>query len=79
MSIGRHNPARRRSFNARRGAILDKVRRQKTLSPAYWSLQTWKKDVKLYGDRLRQCIKVKSIKRKKAVKEAGRGSNDNMA
>ena len=47
MSIGRNNPARRRSFNARMGAILDKVRGQKTLSPAYWSLQTWKKDFKL--------------------------------
>ena len=47
MSIGRNNPARRRSFNARMGAILDKVRGQKTLSPAYWSLQTWKKDFTL--------------------------------
>ena len=47
MSIGRNNPARRRSFNARMGAILDKVRGQKTLSPAYWALQTWKKDFKL--------------------------------
>tara|TARA_R100000734_G_C3315300_1_gene107227 strand:+ start:1410 stop:1682 length:273 start_codon:yes stop_codon:yes gene_type:complete len=47
MSIGRNNPARRRSFNARMGAVLDKVKGQKTLSPAYWSLQTWKKDFKL--------------------------------
>ena len=47
MSIGRNNPARRRSFNARMGAILDDVKGQKTLSPAYWSLQTWKKDFKL--------------------------------
>ena len=44
MSIGRNNPARRRSFNARMGAILDDVKGQKTLSPAYWSSQTWKKD-----------------------------------
>ena len=47
MSIGRNNPARRKSFNARMGAVLDKVKGQKTLSPAYWSLQTWKKDFKL--------------------------------
>lgn len=47
MSIGRNNPARRNSFNARMGAILDDVKGQKTLSPAYWSLQTWKKDFKL--------------------------------
>tara|TARA_X000000950_G_scaffold288613_1_gene406297 strand:+ start:2397 stop:2669 length:273 start_codon:yes stop_codon:yes gene_type:complete len=47
MSIGRNNPARRRSFNARMGAVLDKVKGQKTLSPAYWSLQTWKKGFKL--------------------------------
>ena len=47
MSIGRNNPARRRSFNARMGAVLDKVRGQKTLSPAYWSIQAWKKGFKL--------------------------------
>ena len=42
MSIGRNDPARRRSFNARMGAILDDVRGQKTLSPAYWSLRSWR-------------------------------------
>tara|TARA_R100001163_G_C4997154_1_gene147654 strand:+ start:427 stop:699 length:273 start_codon:yes stop_codon:yes gene_type:complete len=47
MTIGRNDPARRRSFNARMGAVLDKVRGQKTLSPAYWSLQAWKKGFKL--------------------------------
>ena len=47
MSIGRNDPARRRSFNARMGAILDDVKGQKTLSPAYWSLQAWKKGFKL--------------------------------
>lgn len=47
MSIGRNDPARRRSFNARMGAVLDKVKGQKTLSAAYWSLQAWKKDFKL--------------------------------
>jgi len=47
MSIGRNNPTRRRSFNARMGAVLDKVQGQKTLSAAYWSLQAWKKGFKL--------------------------------
>ena len=47
MSIGRNDPARRRSFNARMGAVLDKVSGQRTLSPAYWSLQAWKKGFKL--------------------------------
>ncbi len=41
MSIKRNNPARRRSFNARMGAVLQKVKGQKTLSPAYWSIRAW--------------------------------------
>ena len=47
MSIGRNNPARRKSFNARMGAILDDVKGQKNLSPAYWSLKAWKPNFKL--------------------------------
>jgi len=47
MSIGRNDPARRRSFNARMGAVLKKVRGQKTLSPAYWSIQAWKPNFKI--------------------------------
>ena len=47
MSIGRNNPVRRRSFNARMGAVLDKVKGQKNLSPAYWSIQAWKKGFKI--------------------------------
>lgn len=47
MTIGRNDPKRRRSFNARMGAVLDRVRGQKTLSAAYWSLQAWKKGFKL--------------------------------
>ena len=47
MTIKRNNPERRRSFNARMGAVLDNVKGQKTLSPAYWSLQAWKKGFKL--------------------------------
>ena len=47
MSIGRKDPARRRSFNARMGAVLKKVRGQKTLSPAYWSLVAWRPNFKI--------------------------------
>ena len=47
MTIGRNNPVRRKSFNARMGAVLDKVQGQKTLSPAYWSIQAWKKGFKI--------------------------------
>ena len=47
MTIGRNNPTRRKSFNARMGAVLDKVKGQKNLSPAYWSLQAWKKGFKI--------------------------------
>tara|TARA_X000001382_G_scaffold120424_2_gene101951 strand:- start:422 stop:694 length:273 start_codon:yes stop_codon:yes gene_type:complete len=47
MSIKRNNDARRNSFNARMGAVLDNVKGQKNLSPAYWSIQAWKKDFKL--------------------------------
>ena len=47
MSIGRNDPARRSSFNARMGAVLKKVRGQKTLSPAYWSIQAWKPNFKI--------------------------------
>ncbi len=47
MSIKRNNPTRRQAFNARMSAVLDKVDGQKNLSPAYWSLQSWKKGFKL--------------------------------
>ena len=39
MSIKKHIPARKRSFMARMGGVLKKVRGQKTLSPAYWSIK----------------------------------------
>tara|TARA_Y100000592_G_C5337698_1_gene252640 strand:+ start:348 stop:611 length:264 start_codon:yes stop_codon:yes gene_type:complete len=42
MSIKKNNPARRRSFIARFTPILNAVRGQKTLSPAYWSLKAWR-------------------------------------
>ena len=42
MSIKKHIPARKRSFMARMGGVLKKVRCQKSLSPAYWSLRSWR-------------------------------------
>jgi len=41
MSIKKHIPARKRSFMARMGGVLKKVRGQKSLSPAYWSIRSW--------------------------------------
>jgi hypothetical protein len=42
MRIKKNIPARKRSFLARFGAILAKVRGQKSLSPAYWSIRAWR-------------------------------------
>lgn len=47
MTIKRNNDVRRRSFMARMGGVLKQVKGQKTLSPAYWSIQAWKKGFKL--------------------------------
>ena len=47
MSIKKHIPARKRSFIARMGGVLKKVRGQKTLSPAYWSIRAWQKGFKV--------------------------------
>ena len=47
MSIKKHIPARKRSFMARMGGVLKKVRGQKTLSPAYWSIKAWQKGFKI--------------------------------
>ena len=46
MSIKKHIPARKRSFMARMGGVLKKVKGQKTLSPAYWSLYAWRNSIK---------------------------------
>ena len=48
MSIGRNDPARRKSFFARFRPILAKVRGQKSLSPAFWAMRTWRKGFKLW-------------------------------
>ena len=47
MSIKKHIPARKRSFMARMAGVLKKVRGQKTLSPAYWSIRAWQKGFKV--------------------------------
>tara|TARA_B100001093_G_scaffold416615_1_gene407343 strand:- start:367 stop:639 length:273 start_codon:yes stop_codon:yes gene_type:complete len=47
MSIKKNIPARKRSFDARMGGVLKRVRGQKNLSSAYWSLRAWKKGFKV--------------------------------
>ena len=47
MSIKKHIPARKKSFMARMGGVLKRVRGQKTLSPAYWSIRAWQKGFKV--------------------------------
>ena len=46
MKIKSNIPARKRSFMARMGGVLKKVKGQKTLSPAYWSLYAWRNSIK---------------------------------
>jgi len=46
MKIKSNIPARKRSFMARMGGVLKKVRGQKTLSSAYWSLYAWRNSIK---------------------------------
>ena len=43
MSIKKNIPARQKSFLARMGGVLKKVKGQKSLSPAFWSIRAWKK------------------------------------
>ena len=47
MSIKSNIPARKRSFMARMGGVLRKVRGQKSLSPAYWSIKAWQSGFRL--------------------------------
>jgi hypothetical protein len=47
MSIKKNIPARKRSFMARMGGVLKRVKGQKNLSPAYWAIQSWKKGFKV--------------------------------
>jgi len=47
MSIKKNIPARQRSFMARFRPILAKVKGQKSLSPAYWAIKSWRKGFKV--------------------------------
>ena len=47
MSIKKSIPSRQRSFLARMGGVLRKVKGQKSLSPGFWSIRAWKKSFKL--------------------------------
>ena len=47
LSIKKNIPARQKSFLARFRPILAKVKGQKSLSPAYWAVQSWKKGFKI--------------------------------
>lgn len=47
MSIKKNIPSRQKSFMARFKPILAKVRGQKSLSPAYWAVKSWRKGFKV--------------------------------
>jgi len=47
MSIKKNIPSRQKSFLARMGGVLKKVKGQKSLSPAFWSIRAWKKSFRL--------------------------------
>ena len=47
MSIKKNIPARQKSFMARFRPILAKVKGQKSLSPAYWAVKSWRKGFKV--------------------------------
>jgi hypothetical protein len=47
MKIKRSSDSNRKSFMARHGALLDKVKGQKNLSPVYWALRSWKLGTKI--------------------------------
>ena len=47
MKVRKNNPEARKSFMARHGATLKKVTGQKTLSPVYWALRSWRLGTKI--------------------------------
>ena len=47
MSIKKKIPARQKSFMARCRPILANVKGQKSLSPAYWAVKSWRKGFKV--------------------------------
>ena len=42
MRIKKNIPARKKSFMARMGGVLKKVKGQKNLSSAYWAIKSWR-------------------------------------
>ena len=42
MRIKKNIPARKKSFMARMGGVLKKVKGQKNLSSAYWASKSWR-------------------------------------
>ena len=47
LSIKRDQKKNRESFMARMKPTLDKVKRQKNLSPVYWAIRSWKLGTKI--------------------------------
>ena len=47
MNIKKTIPSRQRSFMARHGATLKKVKGQKSLAPVYWAIKSWRKGFKV--------------------------------
>jgi hypothetical protein len=47
MSIKKNIPARQRSFFARFRPILANVKGQKSLSPVFWAMKSWRKGFKI--------------------------------
>ena len=47
MSIKKNIPARQKTFLARMGGVLRKVKGQRSLSPAFWSISAWKKNFQI--------------------------------
>ena len=52
MKIKKNIPARRKSFLARHGATLKKVRGQKSLAPVYWAIRSWRWLINFYTNSL---------------------------
>ena len=47
MSIKKNIPSRQRSFLARMGGVLKRVKGQRSLSPAFWSMRSWRRGFKI--------------------------------
>ncbi len=47
MSIKKNIPAKQKSFMARFRPILTNVKGQKSLSPAFWAVKSWRKGFKI--------------------------------